>query len=70
MKERQCQEYRDMVSKYSDRKLLQELKSYRKHFQSHSQFYDWTYLNPDDFGVNDRFNIIRDVVKERGLKEW
>ena len=70
MKEKQCKEYREMVSKYSDRKLLQELKSYRKHFQSHSQFYDWTYLNPNDFGNNDKFNIIRDIVKERGLKEW
>ena len=53
MKEQQCEEYKKMIEKYTDKKLLQELKSYRKHFQSHAQFYDWTYLNPEDFSNND-----------------
>lgn len=68
-KQKQYEEYTLIIKKYTDKKLLNELKSYRKYFESHSQYFDWTYLNPEDFSNNDKFNIIRNEVKERGLKE-
>lgn len=68
-KQIQQKEYRNMMSKKTDKQLLKEIKSFRKYFQSHSQYLDWHNLNPADFGNNDRFLILRELLSERGLKE-
>lgn len=68
-KQYQYEKYVNLVSKYTDKQLVKEIKSYRKHFQSHDQFYLWTSLNPDDFNINDKFLILREELSKRGLKE-
>lgn len=62
-------DYSKMVSNFTDKQLLKEIKSFRKHFQSHSQYYEWAVLNPDDFNNSDKFLIIREELSKRGLKE-
>ena len=69
IKELQKFEFRKSIEKMTDKQILRELKSYRKYMQSHSQYLDWANLNPDEINNGDRFNIIRDIVQERGLKE-
>lgn len=69
IKEIQKQQYREMCEKYTDKKLQKELKSYRKYFQTHADYLDWGNLNPQDFGHNDRFMILRELLQERGLEE-
>lgn len=68
-KQYQYNTYVNLVAKYTDKQLLKEIKSYRKHFQSHDQFYAWTSLNPDDFNIKDKFSILREELSKRGLKE-
>lgn len=68
-KEIQITNYKKMVSKYSDKKLLKEIKSYRKYFQVNNQRYHWCSFNPDDFTQADIFLILREELNTRGLKE-
>ena len=68
-KQTRIKEYKEMCSKYTDKKLLKELASIRKYMQTHRQYLDWGNLNPNDFNNNDRFIVLRELIEERGLVE-
>ncbi len=68
-KKQQYEHYSKMVNNFTDTQLLKEIRSFRKHFQSHSQYYAWTALNPEDFNNSDRFLILREELNKRDLKE-
>lgn len=65
----QMEEYKRIMSKLTDRELKAEIKSYRKHLQSHYDYYQWGRLNPEDMNNADRLLVLREILKERGIEE-
>lgn len=65
----QMEEYKERMSILTNRQLKREIKSYRKHLQSHDDYYQWGRLNPNDMNNADRLLVLLTILKERGLEE-
>ena len=65
----QMEEYKERMSNLTERQLRGEIKSYRKHLQSHHDYYQWGRLNPEDMNNADRLLVLLTILKERGLEE-
>lgn len=69
MKEYQILKYKEIMNKKTNKQLQKECYSLRRYFDTHSQMYTWGNFNPNDFNNSDRLIILRDLMKERGIKE-